>query len=75
MPVQQRWNDLNALPDCPWGVVTNCVSFRLYQRDRTTRAFEHFTLQELRDLNTFREFCVLFERDGLLPSRERPEPR
>lgn len=74
-PVQQLWDYLNALPECPWGILTNCVSFRLYHRSRPTRAYEHFTLQALRDLNRFREFYVLFERDGLLPSRGRPEPR
>ncbi len=74
-PVQQLWDYLNALPGCPWGILSNYVSFRLYHRDRTTRAFEHFTLEELRDVNKFREFYVLFERSGLLPRPARPEPR
>ncbi len=68
-PVQQCWDYLNAVPDCPWGIVSNFVTFRLYHRDKTPLAFEHFTLQELRDKRRFREFYLLFSRDGLLPSR------
>lgn len=65
-PVQQCWDYLNNLPDCPWGIVSNFVSFRLYHRDKTQQAFEHFELQKLRDPDTFARFYVLFERGGLL---------
>ncbi len=65
-PVQQCWDYLNAVPECPWGIVCNYVSFRLYHRNKTPRAFELFTLQELRKLKRFREFYALFERNGLL---------
>ena len=34
-PVQQCWDYLNALPDCPWGIVSNFVTFRLYHRNKT----------------------------------------
>ena len=34
-PVQQCWDYLNALPDCPWGIVSNYRTIRLYHRDRT----------------------------------------
>ncbi|MBN1547170.1 MAG: N-6 DNA methylase, partial [Syntrophaceae bacterium] len=66
-PVQQCWDYLNALPECPWGIVCNFVSFRLYHRRQTPRVYELFTLQELRDENRFREFYWLFHHDGLLP--------
>src|SRR5262249_25499230 len=63
-PVQQVWDYLNEVPDCPWGIVCNIVSFRLYHRTKTPRAYEHFRLQDLRDKNKFREFYCLFERGG-----------
>jgi hypothetical protein len=31
-PVQQLWDYLNQLPDCPWGILSNYVSIRLYHR-------------------------------------------
>ena len=38
-PVQQCWDYLNALPNCPWGIVSNFVTTRLYHRDKTPLAF------------------------------------
>jgi len=74
--VQQCWDYLNAVPDCPWGIVCNCVSFRLYHRNKTPRVFEHFTLQDLaaKDQRRFREFWVLFRRDSLLPVSAAQKP-
>ena len=74
-PVSQTWDYLYSLPDCPWAVLSNYVSFRLYHRDRTQRAYELFTLQELRQIERFREFYCLFERGGLLTSALGQEPR
>jgi len=74
-PVQQCWDYLNATPGCPWGIVSNFVTFRLYHRDCGSRAFEHFTLQELRRPERFREFYYVFGRGGLLPTRVDPTPR
>ncbi|MBW3598813.1 MAG: N-6 DNA methylase, partial [Planctomycetes bacterium] len=65
-PVQQCWDYLNALPDCPWGIVSNFVSFRLYHRDKTPLAFQEFRLQDLRDIKRFRDFYCLFEVGGLV---------
>ncbi len=65
--VDQCWDYLvNTSTKCRWGIVSNMVSFRLYERDSTKRAYEHFTLQELRDPNVFRQFYVLFRRQGLV---------
>lgn len=64
--VQQCWDYLNALPHCPWGIVSNFVSFRLYHRDKTPQAYEEFTLKELLDPKRFREFDCLFEVRGLV---------
>jgi hypothetical protein len=66
-PVQQCWDYLNAVPACPWGIVSNVVSFRLYHRNHTPRDSEWFTLQELRSVDRFRDFYVLFGPGGLLP--------
>jgi len=74
--VDQCWDYLvNTPPTCRWGIVSNIVSFRLYERDSTKRAYEHFTLQSLRDFETFREFYALFERDGLIVAKFYNEPR
>ena len=73
--VQRCWDYLNALPDCPWGIVSNFVTIRLYHRDKMLLAYEEFSLQELRDVSTFRQFFYLFERDGLLTSSTSQSPR
>ncbi len=66
--VQQCREYLMDLPDCSWGIVSNIVSFRLYHHAHPRRQYEHFSLQALRDPLVFRQFYVLFERSGLLPS-------
>lgn len=71
-PVQQCWDYLNHLPECPWGIVSNFVSFRLYHRDHTPRVFERFALKDLRDVEKFKCFYVLFQRDGLLGTMLQP---
>jgi len=73
--VQQCWDYLNVVPECPWGIVCNYVSFRLYHREKTPRTFEHFTLQEMRSPERFRQFYCLFARDGLLPGLLGERPR
>ncbi len=66
-PVRQCWDYLSEVPDCPWGIVSNLVSFRLYHRAHTTRVYQLFTLQDLRRWDTFLQFYCLFEQAGLLP--------
>jgi hypothetical protein len=73
--VQQCWDYLNALPGCPWGIVSNFKTIRLYHREKGTLAYEEFTLQELRNRERFDEFYCLFERGGLLESRVGQQPR
>jgi hypothetical protein len=65
-PVQQCWDYLDHLPQCPWGIVSNFVTIRLYHREKTPAAYEEFTLQELRELRRFRQFYCLFERGALV---------
>jgi hypothetical protein len=62
-------------PTCRWGIVSNIVSFRLYERDSTKRAYEHFTLQSLRDIKEFKRFFVLFRRQGLIEGDGRQPPK
>ena len=73
--VQQCWDYLNALPDCPWGIVSNFRTIRLYHRTKGVLSYEEYTLQELRRRDRFDEFYCLFERDGLLPSKVNQKPR
>ena len=74
--VAQCWDYLvNTPPDCRWGIVTNIVSFRLYERNSTKRAYEHFTLQSLRDFAVFKQFYVLFHRQGLIDESLLGPPR
>ncbi len=66
-PVQQCREYLSEVPGCPWGIVSNIVSFRLYHREQPSRIYELFTLQDLRRWEVFLQFYYLFERGGLLP--------
>jgi hypothetical protein len=74
-PVQQCWDYLNALPNCPWGIVSNFITFRLYHRNKTPLAYEHFRLQDLREIKRFRQFYCLFERGGLVTAPPEQCPR
>lgn len=67
-PVQQCRDYLAEVPECPWGIVCNCVSFRLYHRDYPPQVYELFTLQDLRKRDVFLQFYWLLERGGLLPT-------
>jgi hypothetical protein len=73
--VQQCWDYLNAVPKCPWGIVSNFRTIRLYHRTKGTLAYEEFSLQELRGRSRFNEFYCLFERGGLLASAIGQRPR
>jgi hypothetical protein len=74
--VDQCWDYLiDTPPTCRWGIVSNIVSFRLYERDSTKRMYEHFTLQELRDPAAFRRFYAIFHRQGLVEGQVNELPR
>ena len=74
-PVQQCWDYLYALPECPWGIVCNFVAFRLYHRSHTQRVYELFTLQDLRNKETFLQFYYIFQKKGLIPESPGQMPR
>jgi hypothetical protein len=67
-PVQQCWDYLNLLTDCPWGIVCNYVSFRIYNRSQASRVYELFTLQDLRKKEVFLQFYYLIGKGGLIPT-------
>jgi hypothetical protein len=71
-PVGQLWDYLNEQPDCPWGIVCNYVSFRLYHRTQTTRSYQLFILKDLMFEDRFTEFYYTFEREGLLAAPGKP---
>jgi hypothetical protein len=74
--VSQLWDYVvNTPPECRWGVLSNIVSFRLYERNSTKRRYEHFSLQSLRDLDTFKQFYRLFHRRGLIDKEFNGLPR
>ncbi|MDZ4656342.1 MAG: DNA methyltransferase [Bythopirellula sp.] len=74
--IDQCWDYLvNTPTTCRWGIVSNIVSFRLYERDSTKQKYEHFALQDLRDWNVFRRFYVLFHRHGLVEGVAKEEVR
>ena len=74
--VAQCWDYLYALPaECRWGIVSNFVSFRLYDRTATPAKYEHFTLQQLRKFDEFRKFYAIFHRKGLIEKTAGQDPR
>ncbi|MEM9348454.1 MAG: DNA methyltransferase [Planctomycetota bacterium] len=74
--VAQCWDYLYALPaQCRWGIVSNFVSFRLYDRTATPAKYEHFTLQSLRKFETFAQFYAVFHRKGLIETTAGLPPR
>jgi hypothetical protein len=73
--VDQCWDYLvNTAPTCRWGIVSNMVSFRLYERDSTKRCYEHFSLQQLRDPLVFKRFYALFHRKCLIQGEGKQKP-
>jgi hypothetical protein len=74
-PVQQCWDYLNALPECPWGIVSNFVTYRLYHRNKTPLAYQEFRLQDLRKLEIFKQFFCVFGVGGLMKPTFGPKPR
>lgn len=70
--VQQCFDYLNHLPGTPWGIVSNYHTIRLYHRDATPAVYEEWTLTDLLNPETFREFFYIIERGGLLPTPGTP---
>jgi hypothetical protein len=73
--VQQCWEYLNVQPECPWGIVSNFSTIRLYHRKKGMLFYEEFNLQELRNRDRFNEFYFIFAREGLIGSAAGADPR
>ncbi|UCE66359.1 MAG: N-6 DNA methylase [Candidatus Zixiibacteriota bacterium] len=73
--IQQCWDYLNDKPDCKWGIVSNYISIRLYNRNKTPKVYQLFVLQELRKKDKFREFYYLLSKGGLFPGRKERRAR
>jgi hypothetical protein len=70
--VYQLFDYLNALPDTPWGIVSNFSTIRLYNKAQGNQTYELFTLQKLAaDLDHFKAFWCLFEKGGMLRASPR----
>jgi hypothetical protein len=52
-PVQQLWDYLNGLPDCPWGIVSNYCSIRLYTDHRCARAVRPLVLLVMKSFASY----------------------
>jgi hypothetical protein len=53
--VDQCWDYFVDIPTCRWGIVSNIISIRLYERNSTKRVYEHFSLQNLCNKDVFRQ--------------------
>lgn len=73
--VDQCWDYLSCLPDAEWGIVSNFATIRLYHKSKGKLNYEEFSLDELRNRDTFNDFYAIFERNGLLPSTTKVPPR
>ena len=73
--VQQCWDYLNAVPECPWGILSNFFSIRVYHRALTPRVYELFLLEDLLSKNQFEQFYYILSHDGLLHSAVGIPPR
>ena len=73
--VQQCWDYLNALPGCPWGIVSNFRTIRLYHREKGSLCYEEFDLQELRDRDRFDRVLLHLRARRAAAFADRPSSR
>lgn len=66
-PVQQAWDYANQSRTCRWIIVSNFKETRLYHNGRTPFDVHTFLLEDLADLQVFREFWALLACAQLLP--------
>jgi 16S rRNA G966 N2-methylase RsmD len=67
-PVQQAWDYANHSPGCRWIVVSNYRETRLYSPARTPDVYASFLLEDLADLDRFKELYFVLARENLLPA-------
>jgi hypothetical protein len=73
--VDQGWRYANYTPDCRWVIVSNYREIRLYQTSKTPAYYERFRLEDLADLDTFKQFYFLLCRNNFLPASADPKAK
>ena len=66
--VDQGWRYANHTQGCRWVIVSNYREVRLYETSKSTAYYERFELAELAELEGFKRFYFLLNRQNFLPS-------
>ena len=74
-PIDQGWSYANHTPDCRWVIVSNYREIRLYSTSKSTGYYQLFTLEDLADFYTFKQFYFLLCRQNFLPHGSELESR
>jgi type I restriction-modification system DNA methylase subunit len=74
-PIDQGWSYANHTPDCRWVIVSNYRELRLYSTSESTKYYQLFTLEDLADFYTFKQFYFLLCRQNFLPHGNELESR
>ncbi|OEG62273.1 MAG: hypothetical protein BHK79_07095 [Halanaerobium sp. MDAL1] len=65
-PVDQAFSYTNKLDKCKWVIVSNFMEIRLYKVGRSKEYYEVFLLDELDEIENFKKFYYLLNKDNLL---------
>jgi hypothetical protein len=65
-PVDQAFSYTNKLDKCKWVIVSNFMEIRLYKVGRSKEYFEVFLLDELDDIEEFKKFYYLLNKEHLI---------
>jgi type I restriction-modification system DNA methylase subunit len=65
-PVDQAFSYTNKLDKCKWVIVSNFMEIRLYKVGRSKEYFEVFLLDDLNDIEEFKKFYYLLNKDHLI---------
>jgi hypothetical protein len=65
-PVDQAFSYTNKLDKCKWVIVSNFMEIRLYKVGRSKEYFEVFLLDDLDDIEEFKKFYYLLNKEHLL---------
>ena len=74
-PIDQGWSYANHTPNCRWVIVSNYREIRLYSTSKSTGYYQLFTLEDLADFYTFKQFYFLLCRQNFLPHGNELESR
>jgi type I restriction-modification system DNA methylase subunit len=74
-PIDQGWSYANHTPNCRWVIVSNYREIRLYSTSKSTGFYQLFTLEDLADFYTFKQFYFLLCRQNFLAHGNELESR